>query len=34
VDVTRFLKVASWVAVIGFTVAFFVVGAAAVAALF
>jgi hypothetical protein len=34
VDITRFLKLASWVAVIGFTLAVFVLGAAAVIALF
>lgn len=34
VDLTRFLKIASWVAVIGFTLAVFVLGAAAIIALF
>jgi hypothetical protein len=34
VDITRILKVASWVAVIGFTLAVFVVGTAALVALF
>lgn len=33
-DITRLLKVASWVAVIGFTLAVFVLGTAAVVALF
>jgi hypothetical protein len=34
VNITRFFKFASWVAVIGFTLAVFVIGAAAIVALF
>jgi hypothetical protein len=34
VDISRLFKIASWVAVIGFTVAVFVLGAAAIVALF
>ncbi len=33
-DIIRFLKVASWVAVIGFTLVVFLLGAAAIVALF
>jgi hypothetical protein len=34
VDIPKLLKIAAWVAVIGFTIAVFVVGGAAVVALF
>jgi hypothetical protein len=34
VDISRLLKIASWVAVIGFTLTVFVLGTAAVVALF
>jgi len=34
VSITRFLKIASWAVVIGFTVAVFVLGTAAIVALF
>lgn len=34
VDIAKLLKIAAWIAVIGFTVAVFVVGGAAVIALF
>jgi hypothetical protein len=34
VDIPKLLKIAAWMAVIGFTVAVFIVGGAAVVALF